>query len=60
MLLALALLVIVPTAARAGDVERGPEGIAVSASGDVYVSDRARNTVDEITPQGVSIVAGIG
>jgi streptogramin lyase len=60
VLLALALMVIVPAAARAADVERGPEGIAVNASGDVYVSDRARNTVDEITPKGeVSIVAGI-
>ncbi len=59
VLLALALLVIVPAAARASGVETGPQNIAVDSSGDVYVSDWAHQTVDEITPQGVSIVAGI-
>ncbi len=58
-LLALALVVIVPTAARASGVQTGPQGIAVNSAGDVYVSDWAHQTVDEITPQGVSIVAGI-
>jgi len=59
VLLGLALVVIVPAAARASGVQTGPQGIAVNSSGDVYVSDWAHNTVDEITPQGVSIVAGI-
>ena len=59
VLLALALMVIAPVAARASGVQTGPQGIAVNSSGDVYVSDWAHNTVDEITPQGVSIVAGI-
>ncbi len=60
VLLALALVVMVPVAARASGVETGPQGIAVNSSGDVYVSDWARQTIDEITPQGVvSIVAGI-
>ena len=59
VLLALALVVIVPAAARASGVQTGPQGIAVNSSGDVYVSDWAHKTVDEITPQGVSIVAGI-
>ena len=58
-LLAPALLVIVPGVARASGVETGSQGIAVNSSGDVYVSDWARDTIDEITPQGVSIVAGI-
>ncbi len=55
----LALPLIVPGLARASGVETGPQGIAVDSSGDVYVSDWARNTIDEITPRGVSIVAGI-
>jgi len=59
VLLALTLLVIVPVAAWASGVETGPQGIAVDGSGDVYVSDWARDTIDEITPQGVSILAGI-
>jgi sugar lactone lactonase YvrE len=59
VLLALALVVITPVDARASGVETGPQGIAVNSSGDVYVSDWAHQTVDEITPQGVSIVAGI-
>jgi sugar lactone lactonase YvrE len=58
-LLALTLLLIVPGPARASGIETGPQGIAVDSSGDVYVSDWSRNTIDEITPQGVSIVAGI-
>jgi sugar lactone lactonase YvrE len=58
-LLAVFLLLIVPAAARASGVETGPQGIAVDNSGDVYVSDWARNTVDEITRHGVSVVAGI-
>ncbi|HSZ14379.1 MAG TPA: hypothetical protein VK790_10140 [Solirubrobacteraceae bacterium] len=58
VLLALALPAIEPVAARASGVETGPQGIAVNGSGDVYVSDWARQTVDEITPQGVSILAG--
>jgi DNA-binding beta-propeller fold protein YncE len=50
---------ILPAAARASGVETGPQGIAVDGSGDVYVSDWARNTIDEITPDGVSVVAGV-
>ena len=56
---ALTLLLIVPGAARASGVETGPQGIAVDGAGDVYVSDWARDTIDEITPHGWSIIAGI-
>ena len=58
-LLAFPLLLTMPAAARASGVETGPQGVVVDGSGDVYVSDWARNTIDEITPDGVSVVAGI-
>jgi uncharacterized repeat protein (TIGR01451 family) len=50
---------MMPAAARASGVQTGPQGIAVDGSGDVYVSDWSRNTIDEITPDGVSVVAGV-
>ena len=58
-ILALTLLLIVPSAARASGVETGPQGIAVDGAGDVYVSDWARDTIDEITPNGWSIIVGM-